>query len=420
MTIGCPDCGTLVEMPHPDTGGTTSCPTCEHTLERSSGRSVLAALACASATFALLWPANLLPLMSVSMMGMHTESRISSSIAALWDGHWVVLAVLVCSFVMVFPIVRFGLLTVVLGCLQFDKRPRWLGRAFRWCLRLDHWAMPDVFLVGCLVGYSRVVAFLPTTIEAGGWCVATAAIMCMITRASLDKRTVWRDIAPNRPCPPDGQPVISCAVCDLILPASEEGTHCPRCAMRISARKPHAMVRTAAFTIAGLILYLPAYFYPMNVDIQLGELNQHRIIDGIQQLIGAHLWPLAVLIFFTSIAIPALKLLGMTWLMFSVRRRSRKYLVFKSHLYRIIDEIGRWSSVDVFTVAVFLPVIQFGGLARTEAAVGSLAFMLVVVCTMIASRDFDMRLVWDAAQEAQPTPNATSPPSLSQQPGFSS
>ncbi|MDN5873429.1 MAG: hypothetical protein L0H29_03480, partial [Sinobacteraceae bacterium] len=38
MTIGCPDCGTLVEMPHPDTGGTTSCPTCEHTLERSSGR----------------------------------------------------------------------------------------------------------------------------------------------------------------------------------------------------------------------------------------------------------------------------------------------------------------------------------------------------------------------------------------------
>lgn len=396
MTTACPDCGTLVAMPDTDVAGTTTCPTCRRALERSAGRNIVAALACSSATFMLLWPAVLLPLMTTHTLGMRTESSIGSILPALWNHHWVILTVLIACFVVIFPLLRFGLLTIVLGVVHTRWRPPWLGRAFRWALRLNHWAMNDAFLIGCAVGYSRVAAFLPTTIEAGGWCMIVVALMTMVTRSALDAPTVWRRITPDRE-PPVGEAVISCSMCNLILPADSAHESCPRCAMRVSSRKPHAMVRAAAFTIAGFILYLPANFYPMNVDVQLGAVNEHRIIDGIEELIQAHLWPLAVIIFVTSIGIPAVKLLGMTWLLFSVWTRSRKHLVLKSHVFRVIDEIGHWSCLDPFTVAVFLPLIQFGALAHTDAAVGSVAFILVVVCTMFASRDFDMRLVWDAA-----------------------
>jgi paraquat-inducible protein A len=57
--------------------------------------------------------------------------------------------------------------------------------------------------------------------------------------------------------------------------------------------------------------------------------------------------------------------------------------------------------MDVFTVAIFVPMIQFGGLATAAAGIGGVAFILVVTLTMVASRIFDPRLMWDAAQAAK-------------------
>jgi paraquat-inducible protein A len=88
-------------------------------------------------------------------------------------------------------------------------------------------------------------------------------------------------------------------------------------------------------------------------------------------------------------------LAGLGWFLLCIRRRSTYALVFKTKLYRVIEEVGRWSNVDVFTIAAFLPLIQFGRLASTHADVGATAFILVVVLTMFASRCFDPRLMWD-------------------------
>jgi paraquat-inducible protein A len=120
-------------------------------------------------------------------------------------------------------------------------------------------------------------------------------------------------------------------------------------------------------------------------------------VDGITELFQAHLWPLGVLIFFTSIAIPLLKLAGLSWFLLSVWHGSRYRLVLKTRLCRLIDEIGRWSCVDIFTIAAFLPLMQFDGMVNTNAANGAPPFLLVVVITMLASHTFDPRLMWDAA-----------------------
>jgi paraquat-inducible protein A len=157
------------------------------------------------------------------------------------------------------------------------------------------------------------------------------------------------------------------------------------------------MVRTAALAIAGFALFFPANLYPMSVDRQFGVLVPHRIVDGIMELFQAHLWPLGVLIFCTSVAIPLLKLAGLSWLLICVWQGSCRRLVLKTRLCRLIDEIGRWSCVDIFTIAVFLPLMQFHGMVSTDAANGATAFLLVVVVTMLASHTFDPRLMWDAA-----------------------
>jgi paraquat-inducible protein A len=397
MTIACTDCGTLQDIPRLPWGAIAICPTCDNRLERTNGRSVNGALACATATFILLFPANLLPLMQVTLLGRARESRLGSGVVTLWQHHWVLLALLVAAFAVILPFVRFGLLSLVLTLLQLGRRPRWLGRAFRWSLYLDQWAMPDVYLIGCAVGYSRIAAVMPVTIGWGGICLILAAFLCMLSRAALDARAIWRALAPECAAPPVDQPAIACRFCDLVLPAAAEGSHCPRCGLALSTRKPDAIVRTTALVITGFVLLLPANIYPMTVDRQLGALVPHRIVDGIVELFRAHLWPLGVVIFGTSIAIPLLKLTGLSWFLLSLRHRSRYRLVLKTRLCHLIDEIGRWSCVDVFTIAAFMPLMQFDGMVSSNAANGAPPFLLVVVATMLASHTFDPRLMWDAA-----------------------
>jgi paraquat-inducible protein A len=220
----------------------------------------------------------------------------------------------------------------------------------------------------------------------------------MLCRATLDRSSVWSTLGSAPALPVAGAAAISCTVCDLAIAARAEHERCPRCGARIYARKPSTYVRTLALVIAGFALYIPANLYPMNTNVQLGEVVKYRIIDGITDLFKAGFWPLGVLIFCTSIAIPLLKLLGLSWFLVSIRRRSTRSLVLKTRLSRLIDEIGRWSNVDVFTLAIFIPMIQFGGLATASAGIGGVAFILVVMLTMVASRIFDPRLLWDAAQ----------------------
>src|ERR1700754_2904510 len=283
MTIGCPECGALEDIPPLTARTIARCRICRYPLERRSGRSVTAAFACASTTFILLFPANLAPLMTVGMLGAERSSVLSSGIVDMWNGGWVILALLLGAFGIVLPFVRFGGLAIVLGAVRFGWRFKLIGRLFRWTLWLDIWAMPDVYLVGCFVGYARVTQDLTGTIGAGGYCFITAALMSMVTRAALDRRTVSRAIAPDEVLR-DDEPAISCTACDLVQPASCEGHACPRCGLTLRTRKPDAVVRASALSLAALVLTLPANLYPMTYSLQLGQGVTHRIVDGVYQL----------------------------------------------------------------------------------------------------------------------------------------
>jgi paraquat-inducible protein A len=256
-----------------------------------------------------------------------------------------------------------------------------------------------VFLLACIVGFNRIAPYVPLRIHAGAYCFLTAALLSMIAHASLDRRTVWRAIAPEHTPECGPGPVVSCPSCDLLLPMSYDGGRCPRCGARVHARKPDSIVRTAALVATGYLLYLPANIYSMSTMHSIAGREPHTIFWGIMRLVEADLLPLAVLIFFTSIMLPLLKLMALTWFLLSIHYRSARHLVRRTKVFRLVDDLGRWSNMDPFTVAVFAPLIQFGGLISIRAGIGSTCFFVVVTSSMFASHWFDPRLMWDAAEE---------------------
>jgi len=399
--MACPDCGTKQRLPDvspiASRRSTLICATCRTVLQRAAPSGLAPALACSVATLLLLAPANFAIFLRTSILGASRESILGSSAEAMLQDGWPILAIIVALTVVILPILRFGLLTLVLGLLQTGTRPRWLGRAFRWALALQTWAMQDVFLLAFVVAYERLHAVISVQIGIGAYCFIGAAIMSLFTRAMLNRDEAWRRIGPELPAPSAGAPVVACLSCEALLPADYDGRRCPRCAAAVRRRKPHSIPRTVALTIAALLFYVPANLYPL-ATLPIGLIpTKYTVLQGVIDLAQAQLWGLALLVFTASFAIPLLKIAGLSWLVLSVLRRWHKRLIFKTRLYQVIEEIGRWSMIDPFVICCFTPVMHYNALIYGRAEAAAVPFTAVVLLTTLASKAFDPRHLWDAA-----------------------
>ena len=394
---GCPDCGILQHMPPAPRASVVSCVNCRSLLENTHGRSLRGALACAASALLLLIPANLAPFLTTSVLGVSRQSVLASSAVAMQKDGWPLLGLFIFLFVVVAPFARFGLLTAVLGAVELDRRPAWLGRAFRYANLLQTWAMPDVFLLGLIVAYARLKASISVEVGVGALSFIAVGVLALLTRATLDKGSAWQAILPQAGPAPDPDGLITCTSCDWLAPAHAAGEPCPRCEARLSARKPESVGRATALTLAALLFYLPANLLPLaTLPIGLTP-TRYTVLQGVIDLVQANLWGLAALVFCASFAIPFLKLAGMGWCLHSVWRGSSRNLRGKTRLFHIVEEIGRWSMVDPFVIACFVPVMQYNSLIYGRAELAATPFAMVVVMTMLATRCFDPRLMWDAA-----------------------
>lgn len=394
----CADCGLSQSLPNIAVGEVAQCMQCGKVLKRRSRGGIDVPLTLALTSLLLLIPANAAPLMSVAEHGAQRQNWLSTGVAMLWSSGFESLAILVAAFTIVFPLVYLALLVTVLGSIRFGGPPR-LGRLFRWTEYLRPWMMVEVYLVGSCVAYSRLQKIAFVNVGLGGWCLMAAAFTLLLFTATIDERRIWDALAPRRPLAA-GTAAISCIACELAVPAAHAGDRCPRCDAVLHARKPRALHRTTALVIAGFVLLVPANLLPILTIEQLGVVDPNTILGGIRELIRADLWPLAVIVFAASIVVPLMKLFGLTWMLLLTHQRSSRYLVARTRLYRVIDLIGRWSNIDVFMLSILVALVQFGALSEVRAGFGAVAFAAAIIVTMIASRAFDSRLMWDAARHS--------------------
>ena len=196
--------------------------------------------------------------------------------------------------------------------------------------------------------------------------------------------------------------LLSCHSCNLLSKSSGSHDHavvvCPRCGAPLHQRKTNSLTRTWALTIAAFIFYIPANVLPITVVTSLGKTQADTIMSGVIYFMMTGMWPIALVIFIASVAVPLLKLFVIAFLLISVQRESRWRPVDRTRLYRIAEAVGRWSMVDIFVVTILVALVKLGGLASIDAGPAAVHFAAVVVVTMFAAMSFDPRLIWDVME----------------------
>ncbi|GAB7548990.1 paraquat-inducible protein A [Cupriavidus sp. 8B] len=192
-----------------------------------------------------------------------------------------------------------------------------------------------------------------------------------------------------------------CHSCGLLarLKPSAEHAHCPRCGASLHLRKPGSLARTWALLIAAIVMYIPANVLPVMDTSSLFGAQRDTILSGVVYLWASGSWPLAVVVFVASIAVPMLKILALLYLVISVQRRSRWLPSQRARIYRIVEFVGKWSMLDIYVITILVALVQFDALATVKAGPAALAFGAVVVLTMFAAMTFDPRLIWDEPQD---------------------
>lgn len=179
--------------------------------------------------------------------------------------------------------------------------------------------------------------------------------------------------------------------------ALEPGTaaHCTRCGSVVARHTLDAVHRTAAFSLAALVLYIPANIFPILHLEVYGAVSENTVWDGVVKFFQDGNYVIALIVLMASVLIPLLKLLGLFMLVGTTVLGFSRGKKLRTWVYKSIEVVGRWAMLDVFVVAIWVAVVKMGQLATVTPGPGLLPFAGVVVFTILASASFDPHLIWN-------------------------
>ncbi|OWT75531.1 MULTISPECIES: paraquat-inducible protein A [unclassified Achromobacter] len=405
--IACHDCDLLQRETALPPGGTARCRRCGAELYRSRHASIDRTLAWALAATVFLFVANTFPILGLKVGGTIVQTTLSGAGVLLYrDGMWPVSA-LVLTTTILMPALQILAILYLLVPLKLKLAPPRRHLAYRVLQLARPWSMTEVLLVGILVALVKLVHIASVVPAVGLWAFGAAMISLAAMAASFDPRTVWRhqDIpdawpGPSAPCAARAG-LFTCHQCGLLsapLAHAHEGD-CPRCGARVHFRKPDSIARTWALLVAAMALYIPANLLPMMYTSSLFGAQHDTIMSGVVYLWISGSWPLAIVVFIASVAVPMLKILALMFLVISVQLHARGMLQRNTRIYRLLEFVGPWSMLDIYVIAMLVALVQFSALATIRAGPAAIAFGAVVVLTMLAARAFDPRLLWDRPEK---------------------
>ena len=174
-----------------------------------------------------------------------------------------------------------------------------------------------------------------------------------------------------------------------------EVAKCIRCGATLHRRTRLGLAGTAAFTLCAILLYVPAYTFPI-LDLELyGTNTETTVFTGIKLFYRDQQYIMAVVVLMASVIIPVLKLLGLMYLTVSTALGWQRAAKLRTRIYEAIELIGRYAMLDVFALSIWVAVVKVQKLASIHPGPGLLPFGCVVVFTLMATACFDPQSIWD-------------------------
>jgi paraquat-inducible protein A len=167
---------------------------------------------------------------------------------------------------------------------------------------------------------------------------------------------------------------------------------CPRCGKELHRYIKNSTDRTAAQCLAGLFLYFPAMLLPLMTFQTMGLSETSNIIQSIITYYRQEYFLVALMVFFSAVLFPFLKLsLGFAVATLIRLRKSPPLLPF---LFRHYIHLEDWAMVEVYLLGIMVTVIKMYQTTDISYGLGFYCFIALVLATMGTTVVLDKKLFW--------------------------
>jgi paraquat-inducible protein A len=202
--------------------------------------------------------------------------------------------------------------------------------------------------------------------------------------------------------------LIACHYCDLLqreIPLKPGcAASCSRCGAVLYRNATDSIERTLAYTLAAAVLFVIANVFPIfAIEIQ-GSHSTINLLGAVRSLWDQQMQFISLLVFLTTILIPALELVTMIYLLLPLKFRHVPAGV--SHVLRMMQVVEPWSMVEVFMLGVLVSLVKLTNSFKVIPGVALWSFGCLTLLLAAAAASFSARDVWERL-EKKTGPEAT-------------
>lgn len=203
--------------------------------------------------------------------------------------------------------------------------------------------------------------------------------------------------------------LVACPECDLLLREIDlkpgRSALCRRCGAELYRNSTDSLYRTLALCLAALVLFVIANIYPILGIESQGNGSAANLHGAVSSLWDQKMHFIALLVFITTIVIPALELSLMIYLLLPLRLGHVPPGL--ALLMRFLQGIKPWGMVEVFMLGILVALVKLTDTFRIIPGValwsfGGVTLLLAAMAVTFNPRDLWEHLDWHTRQEGQP------------------
>ena len=125
------------------------------------------------------------------------------------------------------------------------------------------------------------------------------------------------------------------------------------------------------------------------VNHNLAGVLEHTVLGTVQLLADRGYWQVGAVVLLAGVAVPTAEIAGLLWLLARVIFPSKRGLVRRTRMYRVLHRLARWPMIIPFIAALAAPIIDYRGIDDIVAGPGATPLFMVIALIMLGADDID-------------------------------